>query len=233
MTRRAWRLVVAGYALLALGTLLALVLLEDNADSDAQQSLEIAELADDKATAAKQSSDDVTAYLRGEQGLPGAPGLPGEAQPGPEGPQGPQGAPGSPGEGFPGVQGVQGLPGAQGGLGRPGEPGAAGKDGAAGAEGPPGEPGPAGPPGPSGSVSTTIAVGQSANSPDTPKSAVATCPAGTRTSGGGFALVPSDPGLIVTASSPVGNSGWNATAEELSLPAATAWQLLAFATCVS
>ena len=51
--------------------------------------------------------------------------------------------------------------------------------------------------------------------------------------GGGFALVPSDPGLIVTASSPVGNTGWNATVEELSLPAGTAWQVLVFAVCVS
>jgi hypothetical protein len=45
--------------------------------------------------------------------------------------------------------------------------------------------------------------------------------------------VPNDPGIIVTASSPVGNTGWSATATELSLPAATAWQILVFAVCVS
>jgi hypothetical protein len=45
--------------------------------------------------------------------------------------------------------------------------------------------------------------------------------------------VPSDPGIDVSASSPVGNTGWNATADVLSLPAGTTWQLLAFVVCVS
>ena len=45
--------------------------------------------------------------------------------------------------------------------------------------------------------------------------------------------MPSDPGLIVTASSPVGNTGWNVTVEELSFPAAASWQAFVFVTCVS
>jgi hypothetical protein len=45
--------------------------------------------------------------------------------------------------------------------------------------------------------------------------------------------VPSDPGLEITASSPVGTTGWSATADLLSLPPGTNWQLLTFAICVS
>ena len=82
-------------------------------------------------------------------------------------------------------------------------------------------------------ASTSVAVGQSVSSPDSPKSAVATCPAGSRATGGGFATVPADPGLIAAASSPVGNTGWNATVVELSFPAAESWQLFVFAVCVA
>jgi hypothetical protein len=81
-------------------------------------------------------------------------------------------------------------------------------------------------------VTTAVAVGASANDTTPHKQVSVQCPSG-RASGGGFALVPSDPGLDVSASSPVGNTGWNATADQLSLPAGTTWQLLVFAICVS
>ena len=98
--------------------------------------------------------------------------------------------------------------------------------------GPPGAQGPPGAPGPPFQPTTFTVLGQSANSPDSPKSANATCPSGF-ISGGGFAVVPSDPGLILTASAPVGTTGWSATVVELSFPAAENWQVLAFAVCVS
>ena len=91
--------------------------------------------------------------------------------------------------------------------------------------------GPAGPQGPTGPAALpTTAVGASANDPNSPKTANASCPSG-RVTGGGYAVVPNDPGIIVTASAPVGVTGWSATATELSLPAATPWQLLVFAVC--
>ena len=111
-----------------------------------------------------------------------------------------------------------------------GETGARGDPGPA---GPAGLAGPQGPPGPAASVTTSVAIGSSANDTTTHKTALAQCPTGARASGGGFALIPSDPGLDVSASSPVGNTGWNATADQLSLPPGTNWQLLAFAICVT
>ena len=247
---------LATWAALALLAVLVAALFwawREGEQTNDEQTRDIAELADDKATKSQESSDDVVSYLRGEQGIPGvpgsngvngSPGLPGSGErgpagePGATGPQGAQGAPGAPSSANPttsvesgpaGVTGPQGAPGPRGEQGAAGPRGQAGEDGAAGA---PGMPGPAGPPGPPFAPSTSIAVGQSVSSPDTPKSAVATCLTG-RASGGGFAVAPSDPGLVVTASSPVGNTGWNATVEELSLPAGTAWQVFVFAICVS
>lgn len=230
------------------------------ASTNLDQNEDIARVANTTADEAEQSTDDITAYLRGEQGIPGVPGESGQtgtpglpsSEPGPKGDKGdtgtsgssgPTGAMGSTGSSGPlggmgpaGSDGVNGEQGSQGENGTTGEQGPKGDKGDQGAQGPKGDTGPAGPAGtapPLAPPNTTVAVGQSVNDPNTPKTAQATCPAGSRASGGGFAIAPSDPGLIVTASSPVGNTGWNATVEELSLPAATNWQVLVFAICVS
>jgi Collagen triple helix repeat (20 copies) len=238
-------------ALLAILTCAALIALDNNAETDLKQTDEIAQLANSTAEQADADTDDITAYLRGEQGIPGVPGAngvdgtPGQpsSEPGPPGRQGDKGDTGSAGpSGAPGAVGASGITGQPGAVGSNGEAGAAGANGESGPQGeqgPKGDKGdtgaqgPAGPPGTPSAPTTSIAIGQSANDPNEPKSAVATCPAGRRASGGGYALVPSDPGLIVTASSPVGNTGWNATVEELSLPATTAWQVLVFAVCIA
>lgn len=206
------------------------------------------------ANQAKATSDDTLKYLQGEQGLPGVPGangvdgtpgLPGgEGKPGETGPAGPKGDTGAKGDTGPaGTPGVAGVAGTQGTAGPPGEVGAKGATGATGASGPKGATGPrgatgapgpagaAGPAGPASSVVTSTAVGSSANDTSTSKTANATCPAGTKVTGGGFAIIPSDPGLIPTHTGPVGTSGWAATAEQLSLPPGTVWQLLTFAQC--
>ena len=246
-------------ALLAILTCLALIALDRNAETDLKQTDEIAQLASADAEEASQSTDDITAYLRGEQGIPGVPGESGESgtpglpssEPGPRGERGEPGDVGSVGpSGTAGPQGLAGVAGPLGPAGAMGEPGSAGSNGEAGPqgdqgpkgdkgdegprglEGPQGPPGAAGPPGPPFFQTTTIAVGQSANDPSTPKTANTTCASG-RATGGGFAIAPSDPGLIVTASSPVGNTGWSVTVEELSFPADASWQVLVFVVCVS
>ena len=242
-------------ALLAVLTCLAWFALARNAKTDNDQTEDIAMLASDTADEASATSDDIVSYMQGESGLPGVPGTSGEdgepglpsSEPGPEGPPGERGQPGTPGvAGIAGPTGAMGAPGPLGpigpsGTGPPGEKGeqgAKGEKGDEGARGPQGPQGVAGPAGPAGVAppfqppNTSIAIGQSVNDPNTPKTANATCPSG-RASGGGFALVPSDPGLIVTASSPVGNNGWSVTVEELSFPAADSWQALVFVICVS
>ena len=157
-------------------------------------------------------------------------------QEGPQGPAGPAGAPGTnttssdPFTGSQGPQGAKGDTGPAGAKGDTGEAGPAGKDGADGKDG---AQGPQGSPGLTPPLTTSIAVGQSANDTATHKVANATCPAGARATGGGFAIVPSDPGIIPTASSPVGNTGWSATVDQLSLPPGTNWQVLVFAVCLS
>ena len=163
----------------------------------------------------------------GSQGPAGASGGTGPAgTAGTAGTVGPVGPPGT--IGLAGAVGPQGPRGATGETGAEGDPGSNGKEGAAGPAGAQGAQGPEGPQGPpGGSPNTSIAIGSSANDTAPSKSVQVTCPAG-RASGGGYALVPSDPGLIVTASSPVGNTGWNATVEQLSLPPGTVWQVLVF-----
>jgi Collagen triple helix repeat (20 copies) len=241
-------LALGGLAILIGITMLVAI---QTADTNLEQTDDIARVANTTADAAAQDTDDIVAYMRGEQGIPGVPGTSGEdgtpglpggsgepGEPGPEGPKGDQGSPGSMGVNGPvGPQGLAGIAGPLGpaGVGEQGPKGDKGDEGARGAEGPTGPAGPQGPPGsaaPPFQVNTVIAIGQSANDTTTPKTANATCTTG-RASGGGFAVNPSDPGIIVTASSPVGNTGWNATAEVLSLPPGTNWQIFAFVTCVS
>ena len=261
-------LALGGLAVLVCITMLAAL---RQADTNLEQTDDIARVASSTADQTAEDTDDITAYLRGEQGIPGVPGTNGQdgtpglpsSEPGPEGPKGDKGDAGSAGtagtagpsgamgtagpagplggmgpagsagaDGSNGEQGTQGENGTQGEQGPKGDRGDAGPRGEQGPQGVAGPPGPAGPAGPPGFNTTTIAVGQSANDTTTPKTANATCATG-RASGGGFATVPSDPGIITTASSPVGNTGWSATAEVLSLPAGTNWQLLAFVVCVS
>lgn len=238
-------------ALLAILTAIALSLAIHSAGTNLQQTDDIARVADDNAQAAKESTDDVVKYLKGEQGIPGVPGAngvdgtPGQpsSEPGPAGKDGPKGDTGAMGPiGPTGPQGAAGTV-TTGGTTDQGSTGSTGPKGDTGPAGPKGDTGPAGPPGtdgkdgavgpqgPAGNGTTKIVVAASVNDPNEPKSVVATCTSG-RATGGGYAIVPSDPGLIVTASSPVGNTGWNATVEELSLPAATNWQVLAFAVCL-
>lgn len=240
-------------ALLAVMTGVSLIAGVRNARTDLAQTDDIARVASTTADAAAQDTEDITKYLRGEQGIPGVPGASGVAgtpglpssEPGPAGPAGEPGAAGDPGTAGPmgsvGPVGSSGLPGPDGPAGSEGSQGAKGEkgdEGARGAEGPrgePGAPGPAGaagPPGVTPPINTAIAVGSSANDTAAHKTAQATCVTG-RATGGGFATVPSDPGIDVSASSPVSTNGWNATADVLSLPPGTTWQLLAFAVCVS
>ena len=227
-----------------------------------------ADTANTKADANTASNEEITKYLKGEQGIPGVPGangkdgtpglpssIPGPAgptgaagptstTPGPAGPAGadgspstvagplgPSGAPGTEGPPGPaGVQGPQGDKGVAGDKGEKGDTGPAGPAGSAGPAGPAGATGPAGPAAAAPTLTTTVALAASPNDTATHKQITVTCAAG-RATGGGFALVPSDPGLDVSASSPVGNTGWSATADQLSLPPGTTWQLLVFAIC--
>lgn len=254
-------------ACLAIMTCAALVSASRNAQTDIEQTDDIARVANTTAESAEQDTDDIVAYMRGEQGIPGvpgsngtdgSPGLPGgSGEPGPEGPKGDKGDTGPAGtSGTPGSMGASGSAGPigpngpqgpfgdigpvgpTGEAGPKGEKGDKGDEGARGNEGPSGPVGAQGPAGPAGAsappfqITTTIAIGQSANDTTAHKTANATCASG-RASGGGFAIVPSDPGIIPTASSPVGTNGWSATADVLSLPPGTNWQLLVFVTCVS
>jgi hypothetical protein len=240
-------------ALLALLTCLALVAANRQAETNLKQTDDIAHLANANASEANQDTDDITAYLKGDQGIPGVPGANGQdgapglpsSEPGPPGRQGEKGDPGSAGPmGSTGAQGATGTTGLAGPAGSNGEQGATGEAGVQGDQGPKGDKGDAGPQGPQGPagpqgppgdphITTSVQFGASANDTTAHKVVNATCPTGARASGGGFAIVPSDPGIEITASSPVGNTGWSATADVLSLPAGTNWQLLAFAICVS
>ena len=245
-------------ALLAMLTGIALFLSIQNGNTNNDQTEEIARVANTNAEHASKQADQTTAYLKGDTGIPGVPGANGEdgapgipSEPGPEGPAGPKGENGAAGTaGVPGIAGMAGTSGpigatgqagstgttgatgARGPAGPDGEKGATGDKGATGATGPTGPPGPQGPAGPPGFNTTAISFAASANDTTAHKQITVTCPNG-RASGGGFATVPSDPGIDVSASSPVGNTGWSATADVLSLPAGTNWQLLAFVTCVS
>ena len=236
-----------GIALLALLTSVALLVAIRASTTNFEQTQDIARVADTTATAAAEDTDDVVAYLRGEQGIPGVPGADGvdgtpgqpSSEPGPEGPRGNPGDPGPAGTaGAPGAVGPTGAFGALGPVGptgdvgpkgETGDKGERGDDGPAGAQGPPGVPGTPGPPF---VPRTQTSVGASARADQARAVANATCPEGF-VSGGGYAIDPSDPGLIVTASAPVGTNGWSVTVERLSLPPGTQWQVLVFAICVT
>ena len=166
----------------------------------------------------------------GSAGSTGPPGTTGSVGPvGAQGPQGPQGIAGLLGE-----VGPQGPQGAKGETGDTGAQGPKGDQGVSGPQGQTGPQGPQGPPGPFALPNVVTAFAQSPNDTASHKVITATCvQAGARVVGGGFAVNPSDPGIIVTASSPAGTAGWSVTADVLSLPAATNWQILVFAQCLT
>ena len=169
-------------ALLALGVAILFLAWREQSDTDHEQSRDIAELADDKATEAEQGHDEVVSYLRGEQGIPGVPGADGD-----------EGSPGQPGSGEAGAAGERGERGAQGpagptgapgpagqvgavgpaGVGEPGAPGASGERGQRGEQGEQGERGPRGERGPAGATGPAGPAGPAG------AAGVVTCPAGT------------------------------------------------------
>jgi hypothetical protein len=160
-----WTWLLGG--LVALMSAIAIILGVNASDENADQAKLIAE-------SAQQQTDDISAYLRGEQGLPGVPGangesgtpgLPGQSgEPGPQGPEGPPGPPGDRGEqGAPGQtgsagpigpNGTSGQTGSVGATGPAGQPGERGAQGSTGARGAQGQSGPDGNPGPVGATGT-------------------------------------------------------------------------------
>lgn len=139
-------------AVLALMSSVALIA-SSRVQKDVAQSAKLtAETANVKADANTASNEEITKYLKGEQGIPGVPGANGKngapGQPGsvpedlPPGPPGPKGSTGA--TGAAGVMGEAGLEGAA------GAPGPAGNAGIAGEAGATGEVGPVGPQGPKG-----------------------------------------------------------------------------------
>jgi hypothetical protein len=165
-------------SLLALLTAFSLILSTRTAETNLEQTDDIAHVASATANQAKKQSDTTVAYLKGEQGIPGvpgsngvdgAPGQPGAGHPGPQGPKGDKGNPGQAGPTGPagpsGAPGIEGPAGTVGQSGPPGETGPAGTNGergltgsqgakgdagAAGAAGMTGSQGPMGPVGPAG-----------------------------------------------------------------------------------
>jgi Collagen triple helix repeat (20 copies) len=233
-------------ALLAILTCIALIALDNNAATDLKQTDDIAQLANSTANQADADTDDITAYLRGEQGIPGVPGAngvdgtPGQpsSEPGPPGRQGEKGDPGATGpSGAAGPQGLAGSagplgpagdPGANGEAGAQGEKGATGDKGDAGPAGPPGAQGPQGPRGPSGMATFEAAFAVSASNPNDVKSANAICPAGTTVISGGFII--QGPGSVNVTLESTAQNGWLVNAQETA-PLATDWAIQAIALC--
>jgi hypothetical protein len=131
-----------------------------------------------------------TAFQWNQQGIQGLKGDKGD--PGPQGLTGPQGAKGDKGDtgasGTQGPQGEQGPQGIQGVAGVQGQPGQDGAQGSTGPQGPKGDKGDTGSAGPSG-VSGYQIVESSTNflDPFEGFTETATCPAGKRVLGGGYA----------------------------------------------
>jgi len=246
-----------------LGTWLAIALLAimicvlaatslKSASTNLDQNEDIARVAHLSAEKANQSTDDITAYLRGEQGIPGVPGAngvdgtPGQpsSQPGPEGPKGdkgdagtagPSGAMGTAGPAGPlggigptGAPGKNGEQGAQGESGTQGNQGPKGDKGDAGPQGEQGPPGPAGPQGPSSRATIVSAFAVSANNPNDVKSANAVCPAGSVVISGGYII--SGPSSINITVSATAQNGWLINAVE-TVPVATDWSVQALSLC--
>ena len=135
---------------------------------------------------------------QGIQGVPGPTGATGaQGVPGPTGATGPQGVPGPTG-----ATGAQGVPGPTGATGPQGVPGPTG------ATGPQGGPGPTGPPGPAGAGGATSTYFRSKNvfNDDPNFTGTASCDAGDKVTGGGYALSPAG-STHVNYDKPVDNAG--------------------------
>ena len=240
---------------LAILTAIALIAGANNADTNNDQTEDIARLANDRSKSNAANIEDTQAYLRGDQGLPGVPGASGV--PGTPGLPGtaPDGEPGAPGDiGSPGIPGEQGPPGPigetgsigpigpEGPLGQPGETGSSGAKGEKGAQGEggqkgdPGEPGAIGPSGPSGptgppgpQTGVQVVTASSAFNDLATKSATAQCPAGFRIIGGGFVPNPGNSNeLSIQSSFPTTTpQAWTASGINVEGP----WQIVAFAVC--
>ena len=246
-------------ALLAILTSVSLILAANTAKHQNENVKLTADTAKTQADATAASNEEITKYLKGEQGIPGVPGangkdgapgqpgsVPSELPPGPTGPKGATGAAGPPGEpgaagtpGETGTAGAAGLAGAAGASGEIGAKGATGAKGETGGRGDPGPPGPAGAVGPTGPagpaappLATQTITAVSAFDALLDKQVTANCPAGTTLTGGGFRWVPTSPLIVVVASFPQGN-GWFVEARGDALPAGTAWDLTAFAVCTT
>lgn len=145
-------------AVLALMSSVALIVSTRAQKDVAVSAQNAAETANVKADENAASNEEITKYLKGEQGIAGVPGANGKdgspGQPGsipadlPPGPTGPKGATGSAGAagaagvmGEAGLEGAAGAPGPAGSVGTAGEVGATGEIGPVGPQGPKGEPG--------------------------------------------------------------------------------------------
>jgi hypothetical protein len=183
----------------------------------------------------------------GEDGQPGLPGSKGAT--GPKGETGPAGAAGP--KGDQGAEGAAGTAGSAGAVGEAGSPGATGEVGPQGPEGPPGPEGkqgpkgadganglggpkgdtgpvgPQGPAGPAGVVNPQFIGAVNGPNPVSPKTVIATCPAGTKAIGGGF-TVPA--GVEVLSSNSVVD-GWDVTAIATTIAPDAAWSVNATAVC--
>lgn len=216
-----------------------------------------ADTANTKADANTASNEEITKYLKGEQGIPGVPGangkngapgqpgsIPSDLPPGPAGPKGATGATGSAGAmGAAGLEGVAGVPGPTGSSGIAGEIGAPGEAGPAGAQGPKGEKGdtglqgpegisgptgPQGPPGTSAAFNPQFIGGFNGPNPISPKTVIVACPTGTKAIGGGFSV---PEGVEVIASRSVVD-GWEVTAIATTIAPGTSWSVNGSVVCV-
>lgn len=253
---------------LALLTALAVFLSVHGQAQDSEQTQDIARLAsaqsrvaNTQAKAAKEQSNDIVKYLRGEQGIngvpgsngvngtPGLPGNPGDqgdkGDTGATGSRGDAGPPGDPGalgsEGPPGPSGSPGTTGSQGSTGATGDPGSKGEKGetgARGAQGPQGETGPPGPqglqgpPGANGSAGTFSTQAAFAISPSNPNDVkAATAVCPAGTSVISGGFLIQGPASINVTLEQTQNNGWFVQAQETT-PVLTDWAISVFALCV-
>ena len=146
---------------------------------------------------ADDGAEDCAAYIKGC-----TPGVRDATLQGPPGPQGPAGPAGPPGP--------VGPAGAQGQAGNDGAIGPAGSDGPPGPQGPAGPDGPQGPAGPFAQLQYVTCTGTSNSGGGASSSCTATCPAGTKISGGTCSNQTSTPQFVQAAiADPGTNTQWS------------------------
>lgn len=142
-------------AVLALMSSVALIASSRVQKDVAESAKMTADTANVKADANTASNEEITKYLKGEQGIAGVPGangkdgapgqpgsIPADLPPGPTGPKGSTGASGAAGPaGEAGLEGTAGAPGPAGNAGAAGIPGEIGEQGPKGDKGDKGDPG--------------------------------------------------------------------------------------------